>query len=544
MTKAVGLAKHVVLLAALIFLVQGESVAQGTSLQFGQTVEGVIRQSGTERWTFSANTGDLVIIGMKSIEFDTYLELYGPDGALVISDDDGGTETDSEIVRELVDSGTYTISAGGLTDSDSGAYTLIAELSPEFATSVQTFLTEASIISGEGYIADGFTETVIDLTGEDNLIQPESLNGNYTDFVLGADIAWGPGASEDTCGFVFRRVDDDNYYVVEIDRNGNVWFIELSAGEWGESQGDRYLAVLTDSKDVNRMALVVTGNTFTVYVNGQRTGTFSDTSLTSGTTAVEMSTFESSDVTNCTFNNVWLLDTGTGETLPQPTPITNTTNSTPSGNLPTLAPPDNQSSSLPTKTPIGNTIVPTTAPTTTATVTITADTANLRSGPGTSFDRVDTARQGDTFNVVAQAGGGQDVWYLVSLSGNRQGWVWSGIVILSPSNAQIPFADTVVSASPVPGGGIPVIFSVTSQGGCDDITLVVSWTDPDGDATTIEWMDTDTGEVFLTENISGTGGNFSSVDWFCETDSCAVDLRIVDRAGNLSNTYQASATCS
>jgi uncharacterized protein YgiM (DUF1202 family) len=296
--------------------------------------------------------------------------------------------------------------------------------------------------------------------------------------------------------------------------------------------------VLTDSKDINQLMLVVQGTTFTLYVNGQRTGTFSDTSHTSGSVALEMSTFEDSAVTNCTFTNTWLWDLSVGSTT----------------DLPTIAPVD---TGLPTKTPIGTggettpvvvvTNTPSTTNVTTATVTINVPSANLRSGPGTDFPRVETAEQGDTFPVIARAGSGQETWYLVQLSGNREAWVWSGIVTLTPSNADIPLADNVVSpATPVPNvttGQAPVITNVVAQGSCDDLTLVVTWSDPDGDAIQLEWLDGDTGTVAYTDPISGSGGTFPSQDWYCESASCTQEVRAVDAAGHTSNVFESSVTC-
>jgi hypothetical protein len=41
-------------------------------------------------WTFDAMTGETITVNMQSLDFDTYLELYAPDGMLLASDDDGG----------------------------------------------------------------------------------------------------------------------------------------------------------------------------------------------------------------------------------------------------------------------------------------------------------------------------------------------------------------------------------------------------------------------------------------------------------------------
>lgn len=491
--------------------------AQASALQYGQTVSSSTASNGTEQWTFFGNPGDVVIIDMKSAEFDTYIELRGPDGALVTSDDDGGGDLDSSIIRTLAATGQHTITAGGFGD-ERGAYTLSLTLAPEFGGNVANLLAQANIPAGNGTIADGMNEIIIDLTDEDDTVEWVSLDGVYSDFAMGAEIQWGPGAAEDTCGIIFRQFDDDNYYIVEIDRTGGVWYIERDEGEWGESQGDTFLAVRTGSKDVNQVVLSAAGNTFTVYVNGQQTGTFFDSSNTSGEVAIEMTTYDESQVTNCAFKNVWVWDLGQGSStlLPTPTPAS------------PIAGPQS------TKTPTGST-------TSTATVTVTMPSANLRSGPGTDFPTVVSVSQGDVLNVIGRAGEGEETWYLVAAPGNQHGWLWSGIVTLSPSDAQIPIADNVTVST---SSASPVITNVESQGPCEDLTLTVHWTDADGDAKDVEWIDYDTGEVFLTEDVSQLSGSFSSVDWTCDTDSCSTDLRVVDDAGNVSNTYTATTTCS
>ncbi len=424
---------------ALLLLMRGELHTQSAgTLTYGQTVNGSTTSSGTENWTFSGSETDVVIIQMESAEFDTYLELRGPDGVLLTSDDDGGGNLNSQIIRGLQETGQYTITAGGFGD-ERGTYTLSLILASEFAANVENLLAQANIPTGTGFLAEGLSEIIVDLTEVDDTIQPAILDGEFADFVMGAEITWGPGAAEDTCGFIFRRVDEDNYYVVEIDRTGAVWFVERDGGEWGESQSDSYLAVRTSAKDMNQLVLSVSGSTFVVYVNGQRTATFSDTSNASGQVAVEMTTYDESVVTNCTFNEVWVWNLG---------------QSTAPDTVPTVA---------------GGTQLPT-----------------------------------------------------------------------------LPAPDARPSKTPVPGlttGQNPMITSIVSRGTCDDITFVVTWSDPDGDAVRIEWLDNDTGEVAFTDEISGGAGSFSSPDWFCESATCVTNARVVDAAGNVSSVYEVTTTC-
>jgi hypothetical protein len=61
-----------------------------------------------DTWEFDARAGDDVVAELRSTAFDTYLELYGPDGALLAQDDDGlGDGTNSLVTAHLELAGRY-----------------------------------------------------------------------------------------------------------------------------------------------------------------------------------------------------------------------------------------------------------------------------------------------------------------------------------------------------------------------------------------------------------------------------------------------------
>jgi hypothetical protein len=75
----------------------------------------------------------------------------------------------------------------------------------------------------------------------------------------------------------------------------------------------------------------------------------------------------------------------------------------------------------------------------TVTAEVTVNTANLRSGPGTDNPIVAQASRGDVFEVIAQAGDGDDVWYrVVGDDPNAELWVFSGTVQIEPADAVLP----------------------------------------------------------------------------------------------------------
>jgi hypothetical protein len=61
-------------------------------------------------WETEARGGEDVVIELRSTAFDTYLELYGPDGTVLAQDDDGlGDGTNSMITAHLTRSGRYRV---------------------------------------------------------------------------------------------------------------------------------------------------------------------------------------------------------------------------------------------------------------------------------------------------------------------------------------------------------------------------------------------------------------------------------------------------
>lgn len=79
------------------------------TLVIGSKNEGTIGRGGSEIWSFTGKAGDVLIITVRSQEFDTFVSLIGPDAVEVGNNDDGGDSTDSLLSVRLPLSGTYTI---------------------------------------------------------------------------------------------------------------------------------------------------------------------------------------------------------------------------------------------------------------------------------------------------------------------------------------------------------------------------------------------------------------------------------------------------
>lgn len=108
-------------------LALGPVTPGGGTIAPGQTVSGTIVLPAGDEWTFRGTTGQRVTLSMFG-DFDTYLELLGPDGSMLISDDDGGENLQSRIKDfSLPQTGTYTIIARSFGRETGLSYTLRLE---------------------------------------------------------------------------------------------------------------------------------------------------------------------------------------------------------------------------------------------------------------------------------------------------------------------------------------------------------------------------------------------------------------------------------
>ncbi len=107
---------------------EGYTVEEGGSLSYGDTGEGEMSLQTVINYTFEGSAGDTVSIEMVSPDdFDTCLDLYGPEGELVANNDDSMDMEgyNSRIGSfELSADGTYTIGATSFFGSGEGPFTL------------------------------------------------------------------------------------------------------------------------------------------------------------------------------------------------------------------------------------------------------------------------------------------------------------------------------------------------------------------------------------------------------------------------------------
>jgi hypothetical protein len=182
-------------------------------------------------------------------------------------------------------------------------------------------LVESGVIEQTGYLSTEISSTHLDLSDQDNIISWRHFEGTYTDVVIGAMVAWGNGASEDSCGFIFGDASSDDSYIFQIDQTGHFSLLHYDFGQ------DTYLEldfgntiVNSGSSRSNDLVMVVRGNSLQVFVNRQASVRLQSESLGSVPVGVSATTGSNSDVTGCTFMDLWLWDLEATEPPPKVLP--------------------------------------------------------------------------------------------------------------------------------------------------------------------------------------------------------------------------------
>lgn len=97
-------------------------------LTFGDQTEAVLNNPSGESWFFEGEGGAFVTLTLNSVDFDPYLELYAPDGTLLIEDDDGAGGLNAQISAFLLpESGVYAVVVRDALRTSSGFFALTLE---------------------------------------------------------------------------------------------------------------------------------------------------------------------------------------------------------------------------------------------------------------------------------------------------------------------------------------------------------------------------------------------------------------------------------
>jgi hypothetical protein len=126
---------------------------------------------------------------------------------------------------------------------------------------------------------------------------------NFNDFAYQVDMTIVQG---DCGGLIFRAVDNQNYYTFYVCQNGQfnsalyVKNVNTASTKLATSS-----AIHTGFHQINTLAVVVQGNTFNFYANGQHIGTVTDPTFIHGAIGVFASDVTSPTVVDYTNALVW-----------------------------------------------------------------------------------------------------------------------------------------------------------------------------------------------------------------------------------------------
>jgi serine protease Do len=90
-------------------------------------MKGTLDPGLRHHWLFEGEEGEIVTIYLIAVngDWDTFLELYAPDGDQVMIDDDSGGDSNAAILGfELPLTGSYRVVARGFSSFDTGEYEL------------------------------------------------------------------------------------------------------------------------------------------------------------------------------------------------------------------------------------------------------------------------------------------------------------------------------------------------------------------------------------------------------------------------------------
>ena len=152
--------------------------------------------------------------------------------------------------------------------------------------------------------AEGYQGTENQLIGE---------NLTASDFVIKTDITWESQGGLAGCGVLFRAAPNldkgAQYQFLTIRLSGYPgWDIEMwDLGKWQYTLGNQVQqskSINQENGGTNTYTLYVKDKAFTVFINGQKTKTLTDSKLTNGVLAFHV--WQDSGTTTCTFNNGWV----------------------------------------------------------------------------------------------------------------------------------------------------------------------------------------------------------------------------------------------
>jgi hypothetical protein len=98
---------------------------EGGTLTNGSSNPGINSLGDLDMWSFSANTGDAIVLRIGAPVFNPRIDLYGPDGKLLATGGSGASGAHDESVSvQATNSGTFTVLTSSFVNSGTGNYVL------------------------------------------------------------------------------------------------------------------------------------------------------------------------------------------------------------------------------------------------------------------------------------------------------------------------------------------------------------------------------------------------------------------------------------
>ncbi len=187
-----------------------ESIRPGRAVS-GRLEPGDRPRSGggyQDTWEFDARANQDVVIEMRSGDFDTYLELRDPSGALVAENDDGGDGTNSLIVARTDRAGRYRITARSFGDREAtGLYELTLDVGGEVGRPgrVGDLRPDEAVLGrlepGDSVVGDDtFADVYIFRAPRDGEVTLDMRSGDFDAYVLVKDAEGATLATDDDGG--------------------------------------------------------------------------------------------------------------------------------------------------------------------------------------------------------------------------------------------------------------------------------------------------------------------------------------------------------
>ncbi len=140
-------------IGAYTLQVDSVTFSSGGPITIGESLTGYA-DGGYPSYTFSADVGEMVVITLRSEDFDSFVRLYDSQGSVLASDDDSGGNLDAQISFFTIPaSGEYTIQVEAYSgEAAVGAYTLsvatVTTRPVEYTQEVQAALDTANSVLG------------------------------------------------------------------------------------------------------------------------------------------------------------------------------------------------------------------------------------------------------------------------------------------------------------------------------------------------------------------------------------------------------------